>query len=68
VDVALVVTLAGSDGVDLALLGLLLGGVGDDDPALGRLLLLDPLNQDAIVKRSDLLEQKPPCDSGGCCG
>src|SRR6266851_669494 len=37
---------------DLALLGLLLGGVGNDDPSLGRLLLLDAANDQAVVKRT----------------
>src|SRR5713226_5265412 len=40
--------LAVPDGQDLALLGLLLGGVGNDDPALGRFLLLDAADDHAI--------------------
>ena len=42
------------DGEDLALHRLLLGGVGDDDPALGLLLLLDPPDGDAVVQRPEL--------------
>src|SRR5205809_3631994 len=42
--------LAVADGDDLALLGLLLGGVGDDDPALDRFLLFDALDDQAVVK------------------
>src|SRR5213594_402668 len=42
--------LAVADGDDLALLGLLLGGVGDDDPALDRLLLLDSLDDQTVVQ------------------
>src|SRR5579863_3499501 len=45
--------LAVADGDDLALDRLLFGGVGDDDPALGLLLLLHALDDDAVMKRSD---------------
>src|SRR4030042_1639728 len=38
----------------LALLGLLLGGVGDDDSTLGLLLFLDASHQDSVVQRSHL--------------
>ena len=41
--------LAFADRDDLALLGLFLGGIGNDDPALGLLLFLDPLHQNAIA-------------------
>ena len=44
--------LAVAHGEDLALLGLLLGRVGDDDPSLGGLLLLDAADQQAVVKRT----------------
>ena len=47
--------LAVPDGQHLALLGLLLGGVRDDDPSLGRLLLLDAANHQAVVKRTYVL-------------
>src|SRR5919202_1279927 len=53
-ELALLVAHAGADGEDLALHRLLLGGVGDDDPAPGLLLLLDPLDEDAIVERPEL--------------
>src|SRR5204863_8809339 len=42
--------LAVADGDDLALLGLFLGGVRDDDPALDRLLLFDALDDQAVVQ------------------
>ena len=38
---------------DHALLGLFLGRVRDDDPAGGRVFLVDPLDQDAVLKWSD---------------
>ncbi len=40
---------AGSGGDDLALLGLLLGGIGNDDAASGLLLLRDAADQDAVT-------------------
>src|SRR6185503_14522737 len=45
-DFALLVHLAAADGDDAALHGLLLGGVGNDDPALGLGLLVEALDQD----------------------
>src|SRR5215208_6510202 len=39
-----------ADGDDLALLGLLLRGIGEDETASGRLLLLDRLNDQPIAK------------------
>src|SRR4051795_1402708 len=39
-----------ADGQDLALHRLFLGGIGDDDPALGLVLVLDALDGDAIVQ------------------
>jgi hypothetical protein len=51
--VALVVDAAGADGDDLALLGLLLGGVGDDRPGRGGLLGLEGLDDDAVLERLD---------------
>src|SRR5215217_8426931 len=51
---ALVVERAGADGDHLALLRLLLGGVGDDDAA-GRLLLRrDAADQDAVVQGTEV--------------
>src|SRR6266478_4904490 len=46
-----VVQTANSDGDDPRLHWLLLGCVGDDDAALGRLLGLHPLDQHAVVQR-----------------
>src|SRR5882762_1619328 len=40
-----------ADGEDLALLGLLLGAVRDDEAAAANLRFLDPLDQDAVVER-----------------
>jgi hypothetical protein len=40
---------AGTDGDDLALAGLLLGGIGDDDAAGGLVLSLDTLDDNTIV-------------------
>src|SRR6516164_4953799 len=42
------------DQVALAFGRLLLGGVRDDDPPGGLLLVLDPLDDDPVVKRADL--------------
>src|SRR5690606_9155415 len=46
--------LAGADRHHAPLLGLLLGGIRDDDAALRGGLLLDALDQDAVVQGSDL--------------
>ena len=40
----------GPDGDDLAFLGLFLGGVGDDDAALGLLLAFEALDHDPVVQ------------------
>src|SRR5437870_3678145 len=46
---------ARSDGHDFALLGLFLRGVGDDDPARGRLVvLLERADNDAVLERLQL--------------
>src|ERR1700736_3955430 len=37
---------------DLAFLGLLLGGIGDDDPALGLFLAFETSDHDAVVQRT----------------
>ena len=42
---------AGTDGEDFALLGLLLGGVGDDEAADGRLLGLGRPDDDPVLQR-----------------
>src|SRR5438093_1408015 len=57
------VTIAGSDGKDTALLGLLLGGIRKDDPALCDLLAVEGLDHDAGAER---LELGPY--AGFCCG
>jgi len=49
---AVVGDLALADRDDLPLLRLLLGAVRDDDAAAPRRLLLDPLEQDAVVERA----------------
>src|SRR5688572_16116374 len=46
---AVVLDLALTGGDDLALLGLFLGGIGDDDPANLLLALIQALNDDAVV-------------------
>src|SRR3954447_20558177 len=51
---ALVVPLAVAHGDDLALLGLLLGGVRQDDAAGGGLLLLDGLDDQSIAQGLEL--------------
>src|SRR5207253_1539521 len=51
---AFVGDLAVTDGDHLGLLGLLLGRVRDDDPALLDLFLLEPLHQKPIVQRTNL--------------
>src|SRR5262249_21713159 len=57
---AVVVHLALADGDHLALLGLLLGGAGDDDAPLRLLhLLLEPLHEDAVLEWSDLHHAAP---------
>ena len=49
-NLAALVAGAGADGDDLALLRLFLGGVGNDDAALGPLLGLDAADDDAVVQ------------------
>src|ERR1700749_3431475 len=49
---ALLVTSAGADGQDFAFLRLFLGGVGDDDPALGLCFFLDAADEVAVAKRT----------------
>src|SRR3989441_5716563 len=46
--------LAVADGDDLALLGLLLRGVRDNDPALFHFLLLEPLDENAVMQGTNL--------------
>src|ERR1700737_3807194 len=49
---AVLAVLALADGDDLALLRLFLGGVRDDDSALGPLNFLDTFDQNSIAQRS----------------
>src|SRR5262249_48618732 len=49
-ELAGLVAAARADGDDLALLGLLLGGVRNDDAALGLLLVLEATDHDAVVQ------------------
>src|SRR5439155_65290 len=51
---ALVGDLPVAHGDHLRLLRLLLGGVGNDDPAPFDLLLLEPLDEDAVMQRTNL--------------
>src|SRR4029078_11791942 len=44
---------ARTDGVDFALLRLFLGGVGNDNPARGLFLGLDPTDEDTVMKRPE---------------
>ena len=51
---------AGAHGEDLALLGLLLGGVGDDQAAGGGLLGLAGLDDDAVFEGLKVHVSAPP--------
>src|SRR5881628_3733040 len=51
----------GPDRHDLTLLGLLLGGVGDDDPTPHGFLLLDAAKQDAVSQRLDVHGEPSSC-------
>src|SRR4051812_33299691 len=55
------VAAARSDSHDLALRGLLLGGVGDDDAAGGLFLGIDALDDDTVVKRAEFHGDPPKC-------
>src|SRR5205814_7864105 len=52
-NLAVLENLAVADGDDFAFDRLLFGGVGDDDPALALLFFLDPLDDDAVLQRSN---------------
>src|SRR5438034_8390445 len=52
-ELATLVASAGSNGDDLALLWLLLGGVRNDDATSGLRLGIDSLDDNAVVKRSE---------------
>src|SRR3989344_1540820 len=66
VDLAGFVTNAGADGADFAFLRLFLGGVGDDDPALGLGFFFNALNQHAVAERTKRHRFSPyvPPDGG----
>src|SRR4051812_47716793 len=64
--VALLVAGTRTNGQDLALHRLFLGGVGDDDPALGLLLLVDALDDDSIVQRPELHGHSLQVGDGPC--
>jgi hypothetical protein len=51
---AVLIPLAVADGKDLPLLGLLLGGVGEDDARGGRLVLLERLDDQPIAQGLEL--------------
>src|SRR5690606_10288130 len=51
-ELAVFVTDAGAHGDDFAFLGLFLGGVGDDDPALGLGFFFNALDQHAVAERT----------------
>src|SRR5262245_39206583 len=51
---AILEDLAVADGDDLSLDGLLLGGIGDDDPPLGLGVAFQSLDDDAVLQRPDL--------------
>src|SRR5205823_11853315 len=53
-ELAALVAATGADGDDLALHGLLLSGVGDDDAALGLTVFLDSADDYAVVERTEL--------------
>ena len=50
---AVVVHLARADRDHLGLLRLFLGGVGDDDASADLFLLVDPLDQDTVLERTN---------------
>src|SRR5688572_27558138 len=71
-DLAALVAGAGTDGDHLAFLRLLLGGVGNDDAALGPLFGLDTANDHTVVKRAKfhcfpLVQMKGSCPMNGGC-
>src|SRR5262249_13054961 len=56
---AVLVAAARADGDDLALRGLLFGGVGNDDAAFALFLGINALDDDAVVKRTELHGSPP---------
>src|SRR5262245_21535766 len=70
-ELAGLVAAARAHGDDLALRGLFLGGVGNDDAAGGLLLGIDALDDDAVVKRTEFHgypPQKSERTRVGCSG
>src|SRR5690349_16920216 len=61
-DISLLVRSAGAYGDDFALLRLLLGGIRNDNAALGPLVLLDPAYDDAVMQWTKL-HLSPPAIS-----
>src|SRR3954451_10367327 len=57
---AILVPLAIADGEDLAALRLLLRRVGENEPACGRLLLIDRRHDQPIAERLELHRKEPP--------
>src|SRR5687767_11130110 len=57
---AVVETAAVADGEDLAALGLFLGGVGEDDAALGLGFGLDTLDEDLVAERTQFSHWATP--------
>src|SRR5205823_12877373 len=55
---------AGADGDDLALLRLFLGGIGNDDPSRALFLGVNALDDDTVVKRTELHRHPPKLLSG----
>src|SRR5579862_4140124 len=58
-ELAILVASAGARRNDLALHGLLLSGVGDDDPTRGLLVLLETAHDDAVMHGTELHESPP---------
>src|SRR5438105_4925637 len=58
---AILVDLALADGHDFGFHGLLLGGVGDDDPPLAGFLFFESFDENPVIKRSNL-HSIPPDD------
>src|SRR5450759_3386081 len=65
-ELAVVLRLALADGDDFALLGLFLGGVGDDDPADFLFAFFNTRDDDAVVQRSDVHALYSVCLSWRC--
>ncbi len=51
-ELAALIAGAGADGDDFALLRLLLGGIGDDDPAFALVFGIDATHDDTVMQRA----------------